>query len=62
MSGVSFSYTGDTTILSNVDIDVSLDSRIAVVGANGAGKYVSCISTIHNANALSDQHCKHRDD
>ncbi len=30
----------DKIILKDVDIDVGLESRIAVVGANGAGKYV----------------------
>ncbi|KAI5120551.1 hypothetical protein M0805_000279 [Coniferiporia weirii] len=38
LSGVSFGYTPDKQILKNIDIDVGLDSRIAVVGANGAGK------------------------
>jgi ATP-binding cassette, subfamily F, member 3 len=38
LSGTSFSYTPGVPILQNIDIDVGLDSRIAVVGANGAGK------------------------
>ncbi|BFZ56346.1 ATP-binding cassette, regulator of translational elongation [Savitreella phatthalungensis] len=37
MTGVSFAY-GEKQILSNVDIDVQLDSRIGVIGPNGAGK------------------------
>ena len=41
LSGVSFSYTPEAPILKDIDIDVGLDSRIAVVGANGAGKFVS---------------------
>ena len=38
LSGVSFGYSPEVPVLKNVDIDVGLDSRIAVVGANGAGK------------------------
>ncbi|KAL6832931.1 P-loop containing nucleoside triphosphate hydrolase protein [Trichoderma camerunense] len=38
MSGVSFGYTPDKPLLSNVDLDVQLDSRIGIVGPNGAGK------------------------
>ena len=38
LSEVSFGYTPEKTILKGVNIDVSIDSRIAVVGANGAGK------------------------
>ena len=38
LSNVSFGYTSDKPILKQVDIDVGLDSRLAIVGANGAGK------------------------
>ncbi|KAF1814327.1 putative translation initiation regulator [Eremomyces bilateralis CBS 781.70] len=38
MSNVSFGYTPDNILLSNVDLDVQLDSRIGIVGPNGAGK------------------------
>ncbi|EEA27978.1 ATP-binding cassette, regulator of translational elongation [Talaromyces marneffei ATCC 18224] len=38
MSGVAFGYTKDKPLLSNVDLDVQLDSRIGIVGPNGAGK------------------------
>ncbi|KAL9076063.1 MAG: hypothetical protein Q9157_003769 [Trypethelium eluteriae] len=38
MSGVNFGYTADKPLLSNVDLDVQLDSRIGIVGPNGAGK------------------------
>jgi ATP-binding cassette subfamily F protein 3 len=38
MDEVTFGYTPEKVILKNVNIDVSLDSRIAIVGANGAGK------------------------
>lgn len=40
LSGVDFSYTPEKPILKNVYIDIGLDSRIAVVGANGAGTSV----------------------
>ncbi|KZT08969.1 P-loop containing nucleoside triphosphate hydrolase protein [Laetiporus sulphureus 93-53] len=38
LSEVSFGYTPDRIILRNVNIDVGLDSRMAIVGPNGAGK------------------------
>ncbi|KAI0440902.1 P-loop containing nucleoside triphosphate hydrolase protein [Xylaria telfairii] len=38
MSGVTFGYTPDNILLTNVDLDVQLDSRIGIVGPNGAGK------------------------
>jgi ATP-binding cassette, subfamily F, member 3 len=38
MSEVTFGYSPEKIILKNVNIDVSLDSRIAIVGANGSGK------------------------
>ncbi|KAK3381455.1 P-loop containing nucleoside triphosphate hydrolase protein [Podospora didyma] len=38
MSGVTFGYTKEKTLLKNVDLDVQLDSRIGIVGPNGAGK------------------------
>ena len=38
MTDVSFGYTSDKPLLSNVDLDVQLDSRIGIVGPNGAGK------------------------
>jgi ATP-binding cassette subfamily F protein 3 len=38
MSGVAFGFTKDKPLLSNVDLDVQLDSRIGIVGPNGAGK------------------------
>ena len=38
MTNVAFGYTKDRPLLSNVDLDVQLDSRIGIVGPNGAGK------------------------
>jgi ATP-binding cassette, subfamily F, member 3 len=38
MSEVTFGYTPDKVVLRGVNLDVGLDSRIAMVGANGAGK------------------------
>ena len=38
MSEVTFGYTTEKIILKSVNIDVGLDSRIAIVGANGTGK------------------------
>jgi ABC-type multidrug transport system fused ATPase/permease subunit len=37
-AGVSFGYTGDETILSNVDLDIVGGRTIAVVGPTGSGK------------------------
>lgn len=38
MSEVTFGYTPEKTIIKHVNIDLRMDSRIAVVGPNGAGK------------------------
>jgi ATP-binding cassette subfamily F protein 3 len=38
LSDVTFGYSSDKIILKDVNIDVGIDSRIAVVGPNGAGK------------------------
>lgn len=35
---VTFGYTPNQVLLKGVNFDVGLDSRIAMVGANGAGK------------------------
>lgn len=35
---VSFGYDPNDLLLDNVDLDIQMDSRIAVVGANGCGK------------------------
>ncbi|KAI0791792.1 P-loop containing nucleoside triphosphate hydrolase protein [Abortiporus biennis] len=38
LNEVSFGYTPDKILLKGINIDVGLDSRIAVIGPNGAGK------------------------
>lgn len=38
LQNVTFGYTPEKPILQNVDLDVQLDSRIALVGGNGCGK------------------------
>jgi ATPase subunit of ABC transporter with duplicated ATPase domains len=38
MSEVTFGYTKNQLILKSVNFDVGLDSRLAIVGANGVGK------------------------
>ncbi|EJD55360.1 hypothetical protein AURDEDRAFT_179121 [Auricularia subglabra TFB-10046 SS5] len=38
LSEASFGYTPEKIILKNVNLDVGLDSRLAIVGSNGAGK------------------------
>ncbi|OJT04948.1 hypothetical protein TRAPUB_4290 [Trametes pubescens] len=38
LNEASFGYTPDKILLKDINIDVGLDSRIAVVGPNGAGK------------------------
>jgi ATP-binding cassette subfamily F protein 2 len=37
-SDVTFGYSRDKVLYSHVDLGVDLDSRVAVVGPNGAGK------------------------
>lgn len=38
LQDVSFGYSPDDLLLQNVDLDIQMDSRIALVGANGCGK------------------------
>lgn len=38
LDDVSFGYTPDKILLTHVNLDVGLDSRMAIVGPNGAGK------------------------
>ncbi|KAJ9065366.1 ATP-binding cassette, regulator of translational elongation [Entomophthora muscae] len=38
MNAVTFGYSPDKIQLKNVDLDMQMDSRIAVIGPNGAGK------------------------
>ncbi|WFC96522.1 hypothetical protein MBRA1_003183 [Malassezia brasiliensis] len=38
LDNVTFGYTRDRILLRNVNFDVTMDSRIALVGSNGAGK------------------------
>ncbi|PIL30712.1 ATP-binding cassette transporter [Ganoderma sinense ZZ0214-1] len=38
LNEVTFGYTPDKVLLKGINIDVGLDSRIAVIGPNGAGK------------------------
>lgn len=38
LNEVSFGYTPDKILLKGVNIDVGLESRMAIVGPNGAGK------------------------
>jgi ATP-binding cassette subfamily F protein 3 len=38
LSEVTFGYTTDKIILKGVNIDVGLESRIAIIGPNGSGK------------------------
>ncbi|KAI9293812.1 hypothetical protein K502DRAFT_325145 [Neoconidiobolus thromboides FSU 785] len=38
LSNVTFGYSPDKIQLSKVDLDVQMDSRVAVIGPNGAGK------------------------
>jgi ATP-binding cassette, subfamily F, member 3 len=39
LNDVTFGYTQNKILLKKVNIDIGLDSRMAVVGANGAGAY-----------------------
>lgn len=43
LNEVTFSYTPDQILLKSVNIDVGLDSRMAIVGPNGAGKSTLCV-------------------
>ena len=39
LNDVTFGYTPNKILLKKVNIDIGLDSRMAVIGANGAGAY-----------------------
>lgn len=39
LNDVTFGYTPEKILLKKVNIDIGLDSRMALVGANGAGAY-----------------------
>jgi ATP-binding cassette subfamily F protein 3 len=43
LSEVTFGYDPSKIILNRVNFDVGLDSRIAIVGSNGAGKSTMCV-------------------
>ncbi len=50
LSQVSFTYPGRATQqLLDVNVRVALSSRIAVLGANGAGKVRSCAAPVQSA-------------
>ncbi|WFD34547.1 hypothetical protein MCUN1_001388 [Malassezia cuniculi] len=38
LDNVSFGYSADRVLLRNINFDVTMDSRVAIVGSNGAGK------------------------
>lgn len=43
LNEVTFGYTPEKIVLKGVNIDVGLDSRIAIIGPNGAGKSTLCV-------------------
>ena len=42
-NNITFGYPGSEILYSGVDFGVDLDSRVALVGPNGAGEYI-CMS------------------
>ena len=58
MSDVTFGYDpAKPPILNKINIDVGLDSRIAVVGSNGAGKSTLIKLLTGDLNPLAGQVC-----
>ncbi|KAI0264984.1 P-loop containing nucleoside triphosphate hydrolase protein [Gloeopeniophorella convolvens] len=55
LSEVTFGYDASKIILNRINIDVGLDSRIAVVGSNGAGKSTLIKLLTGELNPLSGQ-------
>ncbi|CCO27854.1 ATP-binding cassette, sub-family F, member 3 [Rhizoctonia solani AG-1 IB] len=55
LSEVSFGYSPDNIILREVNIDIGLESRIAVVGPNGAGKSTMIKLLIGELNPMGGQ-------
>ena len=43
LQGGSFCYEAEKPILTGVDVKLSLESRVAIVGSNGAGKSTNLI-------------------
>jgi ABC transporter len=52
LSEVTFGYDPSKMILNRVNFDVGLESRIAIVGSNGAGKSTMCVSPRHSYRRL----------
>lgn len=53
LDDVTFGYTKDKIILRHVNFDVTLDSRIALIGSNGAGKSTLIKLLINQLSPLS---------
>ncbi|PKI85290.1 hypothetical protein MVES1_000836 [Malassezia vespertilionis] len=53
LDDVSFGYTPDHILLKHVNFDITMDSRIALVGSNGAGKSTLMKLLIQQINPLS---------
>ncbi|KAF8139774.1 P-loop containing nucleoside triphosphate hydrolase protein [Boletus edulis] len=53
LSGVKFGYNAEQILLKNIDIDVGLESRIAMVGPNGAGKSTLGYFAQHHVDTLN---------
>ena len=49
MENVDFQYLGsDKNQLTNINLKMSLSSRVVVLGANGAGDFIDCLSVSSN--------------
>jgi len=53
LDNVTFGYSEDKILLRNVNFDVTLDSRIALIGSNGAGKSTLIKLLINQLSPLS---------
>ncbi|KAJ1674643.1 ATP-binding cassette, regulator of translational elongation [Spiromyces aspiralis] len=53
MDNVTFGYSPDRIILRNVNIDMQMDARVAIVGPNGAGKTTLLKLLIGNLEPMS---------
>lgn len=53
LDNVTFGYTKDKILLRNINFDVTMDSRIALIGSNGAGKSTLIKLLINQLSPLS---------
>jgi ATPase subunit of ABC transporter with duplicated ATPase domains len=52
MNEVTFGYVPEKVLLKGINFDIGLDSRIAIVGANGAGRAFFLFDSLYQSSDL----------